>query len=168
MHAFQDYYPDELAYCYGCGRLNEHGNHLRSYWIGEVSEARFTPKEYHISIPGWVNGGVLASIIDCHGTGTAAAAAYRAEHREMDTLPAHRFVTASLRVDYLKPTPLGPELVLNGRVTSISGRKVVVEITVSVGGEGTVRGEVVAVEMPDGMGRSAPSGPSRPSAGPAP
>jgi len=30
------------------------------------------------------NGGVIASIIDCHGTGTAAAAAYRAEQRAMD------------------------------------------------------------------------------------
>jgi len=26
--AFQDYYPDELNYCYGCGRLNEQGKFL--------------------------------------------------------------------------------------------------------------------------------------------
>ncbi|MGA7650705.1 MAG: hotdog domain-containing protein, partial [Thermoplasmata archaeon] len=74
-----------------------------------------------------------------------------AEGREVGTLPAHRFVTASLRVDYLRPTPLGPELVLRGRVRSISGRKVIVEVTVSAGSETTVRGEVVAVEMPDSM-----------------
>lgn len=151
MKAFQDYYPDDLAYCFGCGRLNERGHHLRSFWNGEVSEARFVPSEYHIAIPGWVNGGTIASLIDCHGTGTAAAAAYRTEGREMDTLPAHRFVTASLKVDYLRPTPLGPELVLRGHVRSVSGRKVVVEITVSVGDEVTARGEVVAVEMPESM-----------------
>jgi len=151
MKAFQDYYPDELAQCFGCGRLNEHGHHLRSVWAGEVSEARFTPEPFHIAIPGWVNGGVLASLIDCHGTGTAAAAAYRAEGREMDTLPAHRFVTASLRVEYLRPTPLGPELVLSGSVRSVTGRKVWVDITVSVQGEVTVRGEVLAVEMPETM-----------------
>lgn len=151
MKAFQDYYPDELAYCFGCGRLNERGHHLRSFWVGEESEARFTPAPFDIAIPGWVNGGLLASLIDCHGTGTAAAAAYRAEGREMDTLPAHRFVTASLRVDYLKPTPLGPELLLRGRVRSVAGRKVVVEITVSAGSEVTVQGEVVAVEMPESM-----------------
>lgn len=156
MKAFQDYYPDELAHCFGCGRLNPHGHHLRSYWNGEVSEATFTPQPYHIAIPGWVNGGLLASLVDCHGTGTAAAAAYRAERREMDTLPAHRFVTASLKVEYLRPTPLGPELLLRGRVRSISGKKVVVDIDLLVENEVTVRGEVVAVEMPETMRGSGP------------
>ncbi|HLM70471.1 MAG TPA: hotdog domain-containing protein, partial [Thermoplasmata archaeon] len=93
----------------------------------------------------------LASLVDCHGTGTAAAAAYRAEGREIGTLPPHRFVTASLRVNYVRPTPLGPELLLRGRVLSISGRKVTVEVTVAAGAQVTVRGEVVAVEMPDSM-----------------
>jgi acyl-coenzyme A thioesterase PaaI-like protein len=151
MKAFQDYYPDDLARCFGCGRLNDHGHQLRSYWKGEISEARFTPKPFETSLPGFVNGGVIASLVDCHGTGSAAAAAYRAEGREMDTLPAHRFVTASLRVDFLRPTPLGPELTLEGRVRSIAGRKVVVEIALSVEGAVTVRGEVVAVEMPESM-----------------
>lgn len=155
MKAFQDYYPDELAHCFGCGRLNPQGHHLRSYWNGDLSEARFTPQPYHIAIPGWVNGGLLASLVDCHGTGTAAAAAYRSEGREMDTLPAHRFVTASLKVEFLRPTPLGPELLLRGRVRSISGKKVVVDIDLIVGNEVTVRGEVVAVEMPESMRGSA-------------
>jgi len=69
----------------------------------------------------------------------------------MDTPPMHRFVTASLRVDYLKPTPLGPELVVRGRVKEIKSRKVVVESAISAGGEATVRGEVVAVELPESM-----------------
>jgi acyl-coenzyme A thioesterase PaaI-like protein len=156
MKAIQDYYPDELAHCFGCGRLNEHGHHLRSFWNGVTSEARFTPQPFHTALPGFVSGGLLASLVDCHGTGTAAAAAYGAEGREMDTLPAHRFVTASLRVDYLRPTPLGPELLLRGKVRSVAGRKVVVEITVLVGNETTVRGEVVAVEMPDAMRTKTP------------
>jgi acyl-coenzyme A thioesterase PaaI-like protein len=156
MKAIQDYYPDELAHCFGCGRLNEHGHHLRSFWNGVTSEARFTPQPFHTALPGFVSGGLLASLVDCHGTGTAAAAAYAAEGREMDTLPGHRFVTASLRVDYLRPTPLGPELLLRGKVRSVAGRKVVVEITVVVGNETTVRGEVVAVEMPDSMRTKTP------------
>ena len=151
MKAIQDYYPDELAYCYGCGRLNVHGHRLKSHWEGDETVARFTPQPYHTAIPGFVNGGILASLVDCHGTGTAAAAAFRAEGREMDTPPPHRFVTASLRVDYLKPTPLGPELLVRGRVTSLKGRKVVVEATISANGEVTVRGEVVCVEMPESM-----------------
>ena len=151
MKAFQDYYPDELAHCYGCGRLNEHGLHIRTFWDGEESVTRFTPAPGHTAVPGFVGGGVLATLVDCHSTGTAAAAAYRAEGRDMDTPPAHRFVTASLRVDYLKPTPLGVELVVRGRVKEIRGRKVVVESTVYAGDVATVRGEVVAVELPDTM-----------------
>ena len=151
MKAFQEYYPDELAHCFGCGRLNTHGYHVRSFWAGDSTEARFTPEPYHTAIPGYVNGGVLASLVDCHGTGTAAAAAYRAEGRGMETAPPHRFVTASLRVDYLRPTPLGPELALTGHIRSIAGRKVIVEVTIAVRGEITVKGEVVAVEMPESM-----------------
>jgi len=81
--AFQDYYPDHFAQCYGCGRLNEHGLHVRSRWDGDEAVCTFEPKPYHTAIPGYVYGGLLASLIDCHGTGTASAAAYRAEGREM-------------------------------------------------------------------------------------
>ncbi len=149
--AFQDYYPAELSYCYGCGRLNTDGYQIKSYWDGDESVAVFTPKPYHISIPGYVYGGLLASLIDCHGTGTAAAAAYRADRREMGTEPAFRFVTASLKVDYLKPTPLGEALEIRGRVQEIKGRKVVVAAVISARGQVCVRGEVVAVQVPREM-----------------
>ncbi len=149
--AFQDYYPPELSYCYGCGRLNDRGHRIRSYWDGDETVAAFTPQPYHIAIPGYVYGGLLASLIDCHGTGTAAAAAYRAERRAMDTDPPLRFVTASLKVDYLKPTPLGVQLEIRGQVKEIAGRKVVVAIKVLAAGDLCVRGEVVAVQMPASM-----------------
>ena len=38
--AFQDHYPDQLAHCYGCGRLNPHGHRLRSCWDGDEAVAR--------------------------------------------------------------------------------------------------------------------------------
>ena len=147
--AFQDYYPDNIAHCYGCGRLNEHGHQIKSFWDGEETVAHFTPEPYHIAIPGYVYGGLLASLIDCHGTGTAAAAMYRAEGRSMDSEPGFRFVTGSLHVDYLKPTPLGISLEIRGRVKEIRGRRVVVEEWIVANGEITVRGEVLAVQMPE-------------------
>ena len=52
--AFQDYYPDELSHCYGCGRLNDQGLQLKSHWEGEESVAVFHPRPYHIAIPGYV------------------------------------------------------------------------------------------------------------------
>jgi len=147
--AFQDYYPENVAHCFGCGRLNEHGHQIKTFWEGDETVTRFTPEPYHTAIPGYVYGGMIASLIDCHCTGTAAAAMYRAEGRELDTEPAFRFVTASLHVDYLKPTPLSGELVIRGRIKEIKGRKVVVEATVYAGEVATARGEVVAVQMPE-------------------
>ncbi len=149
--AFQDCYPDNVAYCYGCGRLNEHGLQIKSYWDGDEAVCTFTPRPYHIAIPGYVYGGLIASLIDCHGTGTASAAAYREAGRAMDTEPAFRFVTASLHVDYLKPTPLGVPLEVRARVKEVKGRKVVVTETLSAGGEVCARGEVVAVQMPENL-----------------
>ncbi len=149
--AFQDYYPDDLSHCYGCGRLNEDGLRIKSYWDGDETVAVFTPRPCHTAIPGFVYGGLIASLIDCHGTGTAAAAAYRSRGREMDTEPALRFVTASLQVDYLRPTPIDGPLELRGRIEEIKERKVVVTETLSAGGEICARGRVVAVLMPDGM-----------------
>ena len=105
--AFQDYYPDDLSYCYGCGRLNEDGYHIQTRWDGDETVTVFEPESCHIAIPGYVYGGLLASLIDCHSTGTASAAAYRAEGRPMGSDPPFRFVTASLHIDYLRPTPLG-------------------------------------------------------------
>jgi len=147
--AFQEYYPDHLSHCYGCGRLNEYGLQIKSYWDGEETVCTFYPKPYHIAIPGYVYGGLVASLIDCHCTGTAAAAAYRAEGREMDTEPPLRFVTGSLHVDFLRPTPLGVPLDVRARVKEIKGRRVVVGATLSAQGEVCARGEVVAVQMPE-------------------
>jgi acyl-coenzyme A thioesterase PaaI-like protein len=149
LKAFQDFYPDDVAWCYGCGRLNEHGLQIKSYWDGEESVCHFQPKDYHMAIPGYVYGGLIASLIDCHSTGTAAAAAYRAQGRQMDTEPVMRYVTASLHVDYVRPTPIEGMLELRSQVKEIKDRKVVVATTLSAGGELCARGEVVAVQMPE-------------------
>jgi len=147
--AFQEYYPDHLSNCYGCGRLNEQGLQIKSYWDGEESICLFQPRSYHMAIPGFVYGGLIASVIDCHGTGTASAAAYRTAERAMDTEPPLRFLTASLHVDYLKPTPLEGPLEFRGRVKEIKGRKVIVAVTVSAEGQCCARGEVVAIQVPE-------------------
>ena len=147
--AFQDYYPDDLSYCYGCGRLNEHGLQIKSFWDGDETVCLFQPRPYHTAVPGYVYGGLIASLIDCHSTGTAAAAVYRHEGRAMESLPARRFLTAALHVDYLRPTPIDTTLEIRARIKEIKGRKVVVESTLSARGEICARGEVVAVQLPD-------------------
>jgi acyl-coenzyme A thioesterase PaaI-like protein len=98
-----------------------------------------------------VYGGLIASLIDCHGTGSAALASYKNDGRQPGTEPPFRFVTASLQVDYLAPTPLGPVLELRGKIVEIKGKKVITEITLSANGEITARGKVIAVQMPEKM-----------------
>jgi acyl-coenzyme A thioesterase PaaI-like protein len=149
--AVQDHYPDSYAHCFGCGRLNEQGHHLKSAWEGEDVVARFTPGPEQISLPGFVYGGLIAALIDCHGMATAAATAERGAGFAIGDRVMPRFVTASLQVRYLKPTPLGPELEVRARVREASEKKAIVDVTVSAEGTATARGEVVAVVMPESM-----------------
>src|SRR4051812_46847212 len=125
MPAIQDLYPDEFSYCYGCGRLNRDGLHIRTEWNGSEGIAHFQPRPEHLAIPGYVYGGLLASLIDCHGIATAAAAAMRSAGLEPGVSPSPRYVTAALEVQFLKPTPSGLELVLRGRPAAPEGRKVI-------------------------------------------
>jgi acyl-coenzyme A thioesterase PaaI-like protein len=149
--AIQDLYPDDFAHCFGCGRHNASGHRLKSFVEGDETVARFTPGPDQVSVPGFVYGGLIASLIDCHSMATAAAASERAAGRSIGEAPAPRFVTASLTVTFAKPTPLGPELVIRGRVKERSERKAVVEVTVSAAGSVTARGEAVAVRLPSTM-----------------
>lgn len=149
--AFQDYYQEEYSICYGCGRLNRHGLQIKSYWEGDESVCLFTPLPQHTAMAGYVYGGIIASVIDCHGTGTATAAAYRAAGRDMGTEPDLRFVTASLHVDYLRPTPIDAPMELRGKVKEIRGRRVIVSITLSSKGQVCAIGEVVTMKIPENL-----------------
>lgn len=149
--AFQDHYPESYAHCYGCGRLNELGHRIQSRWEGDEAVCRFTPRPEHIAIPGFVYGGLLASLIDCHATGTSAAAATRAAGDELTETTMRRFVTAHLGVDYLAPTPMGVDLELRAKVVELKERKVVVDVDLIAGGKVTVRGHVVCVLLPANM-----------------
>lgn len=154
LKVIQDCYPEELSHCYGCGSENEHGHKIKTYWEGDETVTRFTPEPYHTAVPGFVYGGLIASLIDCHGTGSAAAAAYRAEGREPGSDPVVRFVTGSLKVTYLKPTKLGPEIEIRGRVRELKERKIVIDSRVLVDGVETALGEVVAIRMPADFGKA--------------
>ena len=104
--AVQDFYPEDVAHCFGCGRLNSSGHQLKTTWEADETVSRFVPEPQHTAIPGYVYGGLIASLLDCHGTGGAAAAMLRREGKEIGDGEAPRFVTASLHVEFLKPTPL--------------------------------------------------------------
>ena len=149
--AIQDLYPEDFAHCFGCGGNNSEGHQLKSFVEGDEVVAHFTPPPHYIAVPGFVYGGLLASLVDCHAMATAAAAAELAAGRKIGEGQVARYVTAALRVDYLKPTPLGCELEIRGHVTERSEKKAVVEMTVSAFGLVTVQAKAVAVRIPKSM-----------------
>ncbi|NME06443.1 PaaI family thioesterase [Psychrobacillus sp. BL-248-WT-3] len=147
--AIQDEYPDDFAWCYGCGRLNEEGYHLKTYWNGEQTETIYQPREEHTAIPGFVYGGLIGALVDCHGTGSASLALHRKNGFEPGSGEAPpRFVTGSLHVDFLKPTPQKVELKAIGTVEEIHPKKWKVTSEVFAGDVLCAKGEVIAVVMP--------------------
>ncbi|CAM3145940.1 PaaI family thioesterase [Filibacter tadaridae] len=149
LHAIQDEYADDFAWCYGCGRLNTEGNHFRTGWQGDETVTYFEPDEKYTAIPGFVYGGAIASLVDCHGTGSCALALHRKNgHEPGSGEEAPRFVTASLNVNYLKPTPQGAILKAVGKVEEIHPKKWKVIVEVFADDTLCATGEVVGVVMP--------------------
>lgn len=148
--AIQDVYPDDVAHCYGCGRLNEYGYQIKTRTHGGGTLTEFRPEGFHTAIPGYIYGGLIASLIDCHSTGSAAIFAMEHCGVEIGSEPAPRYLTAHLEVDYLAPTPLD-RVTLIGKSVEVKDRKVIVVTEFIVDGEVTARGYAVLVEMPEGM-----------------
>ena len=146
--AIQDTYPDDVAHCYGCGSLNEVGHQIKTVLEGDETVTEFTPEPYHTAIPGYVYGGLIASLIDCHSTGSAAIYTMRNAGKEPGSEEAPRFVTAHLEVDFLAPTPMGP-LRLVGHAAEVKDRKVVVTTDFYAGEMRTAKGSAVLVRMPE-------------------
>jgi acyl-coenzyme A thioesterase PaaI-like protein len=143
---FQDHMPENV--CFGCGH-NHEGLQIKSYWDGDVAVLRWTSEDkYH----GWsdlMNGGIMATLIDCHCMGTAMADAYRRENRHLDSEPVYRYATGTLSIKYLKPTP-NTEVELRARVVEVKGRKTVLKCEFfSDKGEMTAEADVVAIRVFD-------------------
>ncbi|MEM9954890.1 MAG: PaaI family thioesterase [Chloroflexota bacterium] len=149
--AVQDTYADDIAICYGCGRNNQHGLHVRTFWDGEIGHATFMPRPEHTAFLGIVYGGLLASLIDCHSLGTAIGAMYDEAGRELGSTPVITCVTGNLNVSYKKPTPMGHELTLQTRVKELTEKKAIITTELFADGIVTVTGEVIAVRVPSRM-----------------
>lgn len=143
----QDYYNPKAAICYGCGRNNAQGLHIQTFWDGEMGHASFTPRPEHTAFPGFVYGGLLASLIDCHSMGTAIAAMYAAEGREPDTEPEITCVTGNLNVSFKQATPIAVKLSLEARIKELSKKKAIVLVNIIANGEICVVGETIAIRV---------------------
>ena len=142
---FQDHMPENV--CFGCGQ-NHDGLQIKSYWEGEEAVCHWQSQEkYH----GWaklLNGGIMATLIDCHCMGTAIAHAYKLEGRDLDSKPIYRYATGTLTVKYLKPTP-NDKVELRAQVVEVKGRKTVLKCSLLANGEVTAEADVVAIRVYD-------------------
>ena len=112
------------VHCFGCGALNERGLQIKSRWDGDDMVCRWRPEPFHIGYPGFVYGGTIASVVDCHAIWTALATCSRsAGHALEDGPPPFAFVTGKLSVNYLKPVAIDHEMELRARVIGFGGRR---------------------------------------------
>ncbi|MFI5953311.1 PaaI family thioesterase [Cryptosporangium sp. NPDC051539] len=133
-------YPD--LPCFGCGHANPKGLKLRSYPANGYVTASFTPWPEHDNGLGYLNGGIISTVLDCH---SAAAVTYEAEQRGWPALPgaALPYVTAGLDVRYLRPSPLHDPVELRASVTSAAEAEMTAEVELVW--DGKIRATATAV-----------------------
>jgi len=137
-----------VLHCHGCGADNEKGLQIRSYWDGDEAVCEWRP-ESHLcgGSRDIVNGGVIATLIDCHSLNLAIANAYKSEGRPIGSSPKIGYVTGNLNVSYLCPTPIDATLFLRAKILKIEGRKAWVSCTLSAAGEIRATGEVLGIRI---------------------
>lgn len=145
--ALQELMPHKT--CFGCGTENSRGLGLKTYWNGEEGVCIFEPLPYMIAAPGVVNGGIIATLIDCHCVSTAMAHLYQVEGRAFGSGPGIWCVTASLHVDYRRPTPSDQPIELRARVTGEDQGRLTVSCVLRSDGKERAHGTVVAVRVMD-------------------
>jgi uncharacterized protein (TIGR00369 family) len=100
-----------LNRCFGCGQTNRHGLRLK-FFVDEEHTivCRVRLAQRFEGPPGHAHGGIIATLLD---------EAMSKANRQLGVLA----MTRQMEVEYLKPVPLGTQLLLTGRHVDFSGRK---------------------------------------------
>ena len=132
-------YP-ELT-CFGCGYANPHGLHLQSRNEDDLTVAEFTPSPEHDNGFGFLNGGIIATVLDCHGAAAVVWETVRRGWKDPGGSPVP-FITASFDVRFHRPTPLGPTVRLTASPQSVDRSQIIVRSELTA--DGTVRATMTA------------------------
>jgi acyl-coenzyme A thioesterase PaaI-like protein len=132
-----------LSRCFGCGPANDRGLRLRSFVQGDTIVATWRPGDQHQAFPGMLNGGIIGTLLDCHGNWTAAWHLMNLNRLERPLCT----VTADYAVTLLRPTPLEGPVELTARVSAATAERATVEASLLAAGKlrATCRGTFVAV-----------------------
>ena len=146
--AFQELIPDN--HCFGCGPHNESGLRIKSFWDGAQAICTYQPQPHQNAGPlGYLNGGIIATIIDCHSVCTAIADAYRRKQRHIGSEPNLWYATGRLDVRYLRPTPISTPVCLHAEVIAVAAKKTRLHCVLSSEGSQCVEADIIAVRVPD-------------------
>ena len=136
------------VHCFGCGALNAQGLQIKSRWAGDEFTCIWQPKPEHIGYPGYVYGGTIASIVDCHAVWASLALYCRDAGHDLNSgPPPFTVVTGRLSVNYLKPAVVSLPLELRARITEQGERKTVVVCRVLQGEVECATAEVITVRV---------------------
>ena len=143
MKSLQEMYAPN-SFCFGCGPKNLKGLRIRSFAVGDEVVAEWKSEPQHVAFAGFVNGGILSTLLDCHGNWTAAYTLMR--RRGIDSPPGT--VTSAYEVKFLRPTPISKTLRIRACATSTEDDRVTIEGFIEVDGETTasMKGIFVAVK----------------------
>ncbi len=147
--ALQDLIPHgyPIRGCFGCGADNVHGLQIKSRLEGDEGVAVWKARPHHQSFTGFLNGGIAATLIDCHSAVTAIALHCREIGLDLDGESAEfpDGWTKTMTIEYLRPTPLEAELTIRARVIKRGNKSRTVACSIYADGEECVKGEVVVV-----------------------
>ena len=150
MTAIQDTISNN--HCVGCSPDNPRGLRIKSYWVGDLETmCSYQPQPHMAAGPESIlNGGIIATLVDCHAVCTAISYATRLAGGAagQDTM----YVTASLNIRYRRPTPIDRPVEVRARIVGVAERRTVLECTLS--SEGTICAEATVVAVRVGAGRA--------------
>ena len=138
------YAPSSI--CFGCGPANEQGLQIDSHRIEGGLTMDFNPQSHHQAFPGMVNGGIIGTLLDCHGNWTAAVALMDAQGAEEPPCT----VTATYEVKLRRPTPVDAVLTVKSEVTELLEDRAWVSLTLEAEGKVCATGTGLFVAVKEG------------------
>ena len=133
--------------CFGCGADNQHGLQIKSVEEGDELTARWKPQSHHNAYPGYLNGGIASTLIDCHSAWTASVAECRERGIDLGSAPDAfpSLWTRVMTIEFLKPARLDAEIEIRAKLIKKGTKSRTVSCALYADGEKCVTGEVTLV-----------------------
>tara|TARA_B100000941_G_scaffold289079_1_gene267279 strand:- start:1287 stop:1772 length:486 start_codon:yes stop_codon:yes gene_type:complete len=142
---FQDYMPGNVSF--GCGTEHPEGLQIKSYWDGSIAIYQWQPEEKYRGWHKLLNGGIMATIVDCHGIGTAMAYAYKQEDSDIDSTPLYRYATVRLKINYYNPASTDGLITLRAQIVDHNQHKITKTCSLKSRDIITAEAEVIAIKV---------------------